>query len=147
MSDLLVLQMASRRRLQAAQTSAESHGAGTLLPGPESSTGNYLDASGITAAPSVRRLGSLCRTMAIALHGPMRVYARRATQVVAEPTNQGDRRSRQRIGRQPEGTVAVRAVCFGASLAKGSHPSLRLASRIPSRTAHRRDRHSSAEAP
>ena len=101
------------------------------------------------------RLGSLCISMTIALHGPKRMDARRATQVVARPTNQGDRRRRRRFGLQPEGTRAVRAVCsvwsLSASLAKGVDHSLRLASfgnrGIPSRTATRRDRHTYAEAP
>ena len=53
------------------------------------------------AVQARRALGSLCVSLTIALHGPKRMDARRATQVVARPTNQGDRRRRRRFGLQP----------------------------------------------
>ena len=77
----------------------------------------------------------------------MRMNARRATKVVAEPTMPRSAAKQAPHWAAARRDGAFRAVCFVASLAKGVDHSLRLASRIPSRNATVATANTYAEAP
>src|SRR5436190_23041557 len=70
----------------------------------------------------------------------MRMNARRATKVVVHTTSRGDRRSRRRISRQPEGTGLAGALTLSLGSPIAPCYWLRLASRHHPRQATRRAR-------